>query len=126
MSYIRCLSNPEGLYIYGTHKDLICIHHNVPAPLSSGLNDGQGFFTIPELHFTKAIKYWKQGRKYCKGGFLVEEEHIYLDTGMMVPERTIENMIAEKRPTSYRIRLQYRSDFVYLWRVTWEYVVRNR
>jgi hypothetical protein len=35
MSYIRCLSNPEGLYIYGDSRGRVHISHGVAPPLSS-------------------------------------------------------------------------------------------
>jgi hypothetical protein len=129
MSYIRCLSNPESLYIWedGTHAN---ISHGVPGPLSSSKErDGDpALFLIPTDVWREGLKLWhdKYGEPIDHEGMAVREEHIHLDTAELVPEQTILEMLDDRREAGYRIRLEYKGEYVYLWRVTWEYVVGNR
>lgn len=125
MSYIRCLSNPEALYIYGDCSGYVNISHGVKPPLSSGRD-----FRIPNRDFHRVGKKWAD---WCdeesgiKSGHLkVQEINVYRDTGKPVGREWRKNYFHKKqRPTDFLVRISYKRDFVFLWRVTWEYVVHS-
>ncbi len=129
MSYIRCLSNPEGLYIWDD-GDVVTFSHGVKPPLSSGIKEvgDVARFTIPSEIFIKVHARCKQGfwdEPVEVDGMSVRQEYIYLDTASKIPSQTITEMCEDKKARGYRIRVQYKEHFVYLWPVTWAYVVKS-
>lgn len=83
-------------------------------------------FHVPRKEFYGVCRQWANDKTKAKyKDFSAEELHIYEDTGEIVPERTTEEWFTNKRPTSFRVKLQYKNKFIYLWKVTWNYVVRN-
>lgn len=124
MSYIRCWSNPDGLYIYESSNG-IEVHHTVKPPLASKYDPNyRSVMTIPTKAFKKACYMWTDWHTKVKiGDLTIEETHIYTKTGKLVhPDG---KSINDSRPTDFKIKLQYKNRFVYLWIVTWEYVVKH-
>src|SRR3990167_4820317 len=86
MSYIRCLSNPELLYIWQGSDRKVYITHGVKYPLArlgvKNYRDNPAQFTVPFHIFRDAIKKWdKYGfGKVTYRGFTIEEIEIYSDT----------------------------------------------
>lgn len=133
MSYIRCLSNPEGLYIYSTMENQVCIHHCLRPPLSSTDTKGnlERTIVVPEKVFMEACHRWDHGPNQWQGpikvgDLLVEERYVYEKTGKAVPERhTIKDYLKDRKPKRYVILFQYKAQYIMLWRVTWQYVIAN-
>ncbi len=139
MSYIRCLSNPEALYVHSDGRR-VTIDHNVKPPHSSGKN-----FTIPSAVFRAGIKkYMKFEDGFSHRGMKVEEVHVDKRTGMLIPDLkpcpkctdVTKNGFAPCRPCLrshwrdakhgwFAIRLSYGKHFVNLWRVTWAYTAKR-
>lgn len=132
MSYIRCLSNPEGLYIWGG-SDGINIDHCLKKPFASGRS-----ILIPEKHFHQVCHEWDHGEHQwhgpCRSGQLtVAEQNVFMDTGDLVPaskawlRQEMHRLTHGKktRKTRYVIRLQYGKRYIMMWRVTWQYIVAN-
>ena len=117
MSYIRSTSNPEGLYIWHDVSEDIMIHWNQMPPLCSK----QTGMAIPAKVFYKAVEKAKWGEKTTVDGFTIEEQYIFMDTGKKVP--TNHDIFREQRKLAYQIKLSYKNRFVFLWKVTWRYVV---
>lgn len=140
MSYIRCLSNPEGLYVWSDGKNAT-ISHEVRKPHSSGRN-----FTIPHGIFEGLLRRWVDFRKPARvRGAVAEELTVNSKTGRVIPpwkpckrgcksagksgfipcRRCLEKQRREAGCTRYVVRLSYRGDFVDLWCVTWDYMTKR-
>jgi hypothetical protein len=136
MSYIRCTSNPEGLYIYEGHayprdrKLYVTIYWTQPKPLSSGKRHQ---IVVPARLFHEAARRWYPGHKsykgyYSKDGFSVKEELIYMKTGKKVPAKITKSMskwMADKKRAEFQIKISHKKEFVFIYNVTWAYVVEN-
>jgi hypothetical protein len=107
MSFIRCLSNPEGLYAFGgkgtmefywDRKDTEC-------------NANQ--MIVPWWKFQRAMRrYINSGHDLGKcEGFEIQEWF----------GRRLRGKVLHREKT----RLSYKGAYVYLWSATWEYVVHN-
>jgi hypothetical protein len=130
MSLIRCLSNPEALYIWGDADGFYSLVHCVKPPLASKWpKDCTPMIRIPVGVFEKACLEWKDGggwvdEKIEVDGFIIEMVHVVRKTGKKPPKLTLKNMF--KGPHGdFLIRLSYKRQFVHLWDVTWTYVVNN-
>lgn len=138
MSYIRCLSNPEGLYVWSDGK-FATLTHNVERPHSSGRS-----FSIPHRTFEALLKKWAKWIEPARqGGAVAEELHVEVKTGRLIPPwkpcrrctpagknawipcRRCGPGSLDRPSGRYVIRLSYKGDFVNLWRVTWDYMVRR-
>lgn len=140
MSYIRCLSNPEGLYAWSDGRT-VNISHGVKKPHSSGRS-----FTIPQGVFDGLLKKWANWTEPAMvRGAVAEELHVDEKTGRVIPEwkpcgrgckpvgkngfipcrRCARKQHKDVRRGRFVVRLSYRSDFVDLWRVTWDYMTRR-
>jgi len=133
MAYIRCLSNPEGMYIYGG-ADGVWINHNVLPPLASKeVDDGcSPHFVVPSRDFDRVglkwDKEWDLDGPVRSGKFAAREVHVYLDTGKPIEKDWDKRFFRKgykRRPSAFLIRLSYGRHFVMLWRVTWEYIVQS-
>jgi hypothetical protein len=132
MSYIRCLSNPEGMYIYGG-ADGVWISHNVKPPLASKeADDGcSPHFVVPSRDFDrlglKWAKDWAYDEHVRSGKLAAQQVHVYLDTGKPVEKNWANRFFRKgpKRPSAFLIKLSYGRHFVMMWRVTWHYIVQN-
>lgn len=139
MSYIRCLSNPESLYVWSDGKNANIIHH-VKSPHSSGRA-----FKIPHKSFERVLKLWAQYHEPARcAGVIAQELHIDKKTGAVIPPmkpcnrgcNRIKNGWIPCRPCwkehtkaakngKFMIRLSYKKDFVNLWLVTWDYMTNR-
>ena len=101
MSYIRSISNPEGLYIVGTGE-------NVEIHLGRKSAEPYKTLYIPTKVFKGLIKKFarEDPDDYCKyEGALIEFVKIGND---------------------FKWRLVYDDWEVYMWEVTWEYIVTKK
>lgn len=129
MSYIRSLSNPEGLYIIGSSKG-IDIWHTVKPPLSSKWpKSGETpWINVPTYVFHHVLNRWAEGfrDKVSYRGLVVEEVQVCPTTGKPPKPQSLTKMLDPRTPRSeFLIRLQYKEQFFHMWRVTWEYIVHR-
>jgi len=54
----------------------------------------------------------------------VAEKWVYPESGQEIPEPVLKKEIRKEIP-ALLIKVSYKTHFVYLWEVTWEYVVHN-
>jgi hypothetical protein len=129
VSYIRCTSNPEGLYAWSdghtTH-----LWHNVKKPLSSGKKPNEKFpsheILVPTKIFDKVCALWDECEQPASyRGARVEEVYVYTKTGKKVPEQPLKKFFKDKRAREMLIKFSYKGQFFMMWNVTWEYVVRS-
>lgn len=129
MSYIRCLSNPEGLYIYSDGGG-ICIHGN--------FGDDEDFMRVPEKDFHGiGMKY---GREYLMGdrplkfgGITLREVKVVKGTDRIYTPIHHKKMGIhddtrrwfDKPQTEHKILFSYGGKSFLMWRVTWDYIVRS-
>ena len=131
MSYIRCLSNPESLYIWGDTADnsgFANICHRVKPPLSSKWpkNGNSPLIMVPLKAFEEATRKWRgsyDGSAVEVDGFKVETVNVFTATGKRVPKKN--DFLKDRRRREWLVRLSYKGQFVHLWDVTWSYVVNN-
>ena len=130
MSYIRCLSNPENLYIWEDVDGTVTFSHRVRPPLASKEPKGDGnpfCITMPAREFKAACRKWaRDGSEDVKAGnFSAKLMQVLLDTGKPPPAKYHKIPPSESPPSEFLVRIGYKRKFVFLWLVTWEYVVRN-
>ncbi len=116
MSYIRCLSNPEGLYIWGDGK-----YANFT--LASEPNFLDKIVQIPQKTFDnllkKYIKNYGDNVNYRGASIKV----VWVKTGKLHPKAMWE--IIGKYDTDMKIRLSYKNWHIDMWLVTWEYITKR-
>lgn len=135
MSLIRALSNPEGLYVYGTSLESGDVYvistgrgwpdalTNIASPLAE--------MVVPEDVFESAAVQWLKTGSGSEPveveGFRVEERHVFMDDGALVPDRSIEGWFdgSRDRENNYLVKLSYEDRFCFLWGVTWIYVISS-
>ena len=130
MSYIRSGSNPEGLYIVGCTPKSIEIMHSVRPPLSSKWPAGGPSIVVPSRAFHATCRIWADGYEPDKGtshdGLHVQEIHVFLHNGKPVPANWgAQAAAASSGAAAFLVRLSYGKQFVFMWRVTWMYIVHN-
>lgn len=132
MSYIRCLSNPEGLYVWADTRGTVTLNYNVGKGLASPAAKPRdpAQFSLPRHVFEHVARRWEaNGREGPVEfrGCRVEEVYVFRKTGKVVPdeERTIERTIMDSRRRETLVRFSYGESFVHMWRVTWAYIVAN-
>ena len=117
MSFIRCLSNPEAMYIWHDVDETVHITHSVKPPLAS---KGDEFCVPTRLWYG----LWR----------VVERNHgLYLNEGdvlkfgdlKLVKSYKMKDLFAERKPTSFRWKFSYGKHFVYMWQVTLEHIYLN-
>lgn len=138
MSYIRCLSNPEGLYAFGCKSDNIpsrcivqlCVRHDYKF---TNLVDSE-LLTVPiGVFFGAVIRSARASENVRHRGFVAKEVHVFTDTGEPVTAdwdahedwSKAEAEGREPRDSRYAIRIEYKGKWMLLWRVTWRYLVEN-
>jgi hypothetical protein len=130
MSYIRCISNPEGLYIWHDFDgDVKITWSNVKPPLSYNVKDKKWpipMMSVPVRVFQSACKKWDEHPYNAVNvkGFTVEEIHVNVKTGKRIKEKEFIKII-NKVKSEFLVRIAYKKKFVYLWPVTWDYVVNS-
>lgn len=101
MSYIRCLSNPEGLYIWGSDKKTNEVY------ISLGV---EKLKVLSLSDFNKIIKkfnnYEEDGNEMYKSGKIKLE---YIKVGK-----------------DFKYRLSCGKWHIDMWEVTWQYICRTR
>lgn len=112
MSFIRCTSNPEGLYIYHGPNGQIYIH------------GGEKSITIIPANifykFIKSITYC--GQNYKKGSLEIKEEYF----SFRKKKTDIENIFNLPPAGNFKYVLYYKNEKVaVMWRVTWCYIYNN-
>ena len=121
MSRIRCLSNPESLYIWDQDPDDICIAIGKDYVL------GYPVRTVPQEVFDAAIGMfdatYDQDIEYK--GMTVREVYIYSDDLSYAPKKTLGDLnIDDPRDTRFAIEIAYDEWKLFLWRVTFDYLVK--
>lgn len=134
MSYIMPLTNPERLYIYADSRKTVWIHGGLPIPGSTEN------FSVPRRLFHQVALAWDRGYgpdKVRRRNLIVEEVHVFTMTGKLVSKnhdclKAILDGVKKKRAvpehpimTEFLIRLSYGRNRLYMWRVTWSYIVMN-
>lgn len=106
MSYIRCLSSPEGLYVYGDENGNVSWNCQI---------------LIPEEEFKAFLKEFGAG--YGKLGDI--------EIRQLESRRKVKNPFPELGSdkitiASYKDALYYKGELISkMWRVTWVYIARN-
>lgn len=121
MSYIRCLSNPEGLYIWNDGKN-VSITHSVKYPQSSRVS----FPPVPQKYFDAALAKWHKNPfgPINYRGIEIKEEHVYSKSFRPVRGEP-KWWLRKTAPTQFMIRLSYKNAYIYMWRVTMEYIANR-
>lgn len=115
MSYIRGLSNPEGLYIWGEGDGTVYICHNLISPFSSSRHEHGEQLQVPRALFEEVCCRWAERRFTNRGS----AEDGIRRSGLSVREEST------KRDLNWKIRFEYEGRFFYMWQVTWDYIVRG-
>jgi len=117
MSYIRSSSNPENLYIWGDEEDVyISIGSNVELK------------KVPIKTFNGLLKkYHKNFHKVpCAFKSLkIEEVWVKVDDKQYVLGEVGEKIFDDLK-TEVRMKLSYENWHIYMWFVTWEYIVYSK
>lgn len=131
MSYIRCFSNPEGLYIWSDVDKTVHI-----------LSKQTVERTVPTKIFDGLIKKWKKNyfQYPCKYRCATLDEikipkHPKIVTlilyllgcfrrGSIPTKKSIALYFEIFEPADYQIRLSYADWRIDMWEVTWSYIAR--
>ena len=113
MSYIRCLSNPEGLYIFDSGKYLnFCRRDLKLIPY--------GYFKSFMRAYTKKENEWRFDN-FTWGKLSIKEVYV----GHKKKLKKIDKELGYK-PGNYKYELRYDGELIArMWQVTWEYIVNN-
>ncbi len=122
MSYIRCLSNPEGLYVWGqeTTVEIAPGHHWKHTNIPKGHT-----LSVPTSVFHGFAERHQHDDEGKFRGFEAKEVVVYESDGKPVPKQSIKEQIFDKKRHWFAIRVSYRGKWVLLWRVTWEYLLND-
>lgn len=117
MSFIRCTSNPEGMYVY----------HHVDGYISMSTSpfNFEKELKIPPRNFYHVCKrYDKYGFNQVKyGDFEVREVQIYEKSGEIIKKEI--DFLHERKKIGYRMAIIWKGEIKFLlWRVTWDYIAR--
>lgn len=130
MSIIRCLSNPEELYVYHDCSGPIVI--SCKAVLDRWGNPEM--IEVPAKSFYRACQKWRDGifDMYDEGvshrGIIVREVPVYSKSRRIVPKAALQGGILKRAGMAeynYQIMFQYKKYRIFMWRVTWAYIVNN-
>lgn len=124
MSFIRCLSNPERLYVWHDVDGTVHIHYGGKGAPKPPFSKGE-LMCVPWKTFLKAAEQWDWNEECRYRGFVVEEVYVFMDTGKKVPSSYDVITAKPRRKTEYLIRVSYKGNFVFLWKVTWAYVMES-
>ena len=128
MSFIRCLSNPEGLYVFHS-ADFISIlwgyDYRWPWAYNKSCdppNDNQ--MRIPPSVFYRGIRKWWIGNPddgVRVGKFYIKEVKVFADTGKEVSENYVFKG-AVQRKINWMIKIGYGKKYVIVHQVTMHYM----
>jgi hypothetical protein len=98
MSYIRCLSNPEGLYAYGTAEDTVQVY--IGGEYTSAT---EPCFEFPARSLWAAMVAFDDtyDEPVCVDGISISEDK------------------------EFRILIEYKGEWMRLWRVTYMYFAKH-
>lgn len=122
MSYIRCTSNPEGLYIWSDGK-VVFITHCIKSPFASPLDFVEQIISVRKDIFDNLCKQWLREGSASHGKTSIREFYIFTgkkNRGEKVPKDY--NCFTDRRKTDYKVRFKHGKHFFYMWKVTWESV----
>ena len=115
MSYIRCLSNPEGLYIWGDGKYI---------NIAKG---GEDLKYIPQLTFDGLLRKYHREGSWCVQGYpityrgaTIEEVHIESNKKITKFEKELKFRLG-----IFQYRLSYKDWHIDMWQVTWEHIAKR-
>jgi len=111
MSYIRCSSNPEALYIWddGKNANIVCDMNN------------QTIQIIPSKIFSGLIKKYKKnyGEDTTYKGASIKE--VFVKSGKK-PNKFQKLLRIEDG--NFQYRLSYKNWYIDMWQVTWEHIAQ--
>ncbi len=115
MSYIRCLSNPEGLYIWGDGKNI-----NIA-------KDGDDLKYIPQRTFDGLLKKYHREGSWCVEDYPIRYrgaiiEEVFIESGKK--QTKIEKQLKIKDGI-FQYRLSYKNWYIDMWQVTWEHITKR-
>jgi hypothetical protein len=121
MSYIRCLSNPEHLYIWGDEKNA-----NISVGKSNKDKKVRGeLLLIPVKTFNMLLKKSGGFRDVEYKGASIKEVFVRNDK-----KRTRFDKLLHTWPGEYQMRLSYKGwpkgCYIDMWSVTWHYICAGR
>src|SRR3990167_7680817 len=92
MSHIRCLTNPEALYIFDSASlaGMTEITHRIDPQFASPWRKQDRWLRVPTRDFHEVCKRWLsavEDEVVEVGQIKVEEVHVYECTGKRVPKR---------------------------------------
>lgn len=120
MSYIRCISNPEGLYVYHDVDGFISLHvSQKPIPLKISLREW--------FYLKRHYKRYGDENPFIRPTLRVEKCFTLANTNIEYPEP--KNWFTNKIPLDNRLRLSIKMKnkwyHIYLWSVTYCYMMDN-
>ncbi len=122
MSYIRCTSNPEGLYAFGTMiRGRPYMQVYAFAPRDGMLVPWAVFRRACVLAEKRATAYY--GSEVCIRGFRIRRIHADPMTGKIVPEVTSIGIRRDRGEE--QVEMSYRGKRFWCWVVTWRYIERG-
>jgi hypothetical protein len=124
MSFIRSTSNPERLYVWGDAAERVTVNWAGPQAPKPPLAKGEQM-VVPWKTFYRAAWQWDRYQEANYRGFRVMEMHIFMDTGKRVPDSYDVLTARPRRETGFLYRISYKDKFVFVWKVTWAYVVHQ-
>jgi hypothetical protein len=133
MSYIRCLSNPERLYVIHHIDGYIEIMYNFRESCQSircNLDDWEAmikYFDKQDIGWASSFEPNEEPLRF--GSISIREVRVLSHTNILyednpIIEDSIEGMIA-RTELEYKIELTVGDKKIYLWAVTWAYLIRN-
>ncbi len=116
MSYIRCLCNPEGLYIWGDGK-----YVNIT------LAGRECHECIPEKIFDGLIKKFHKEGSWCVQGSPIKYKGATIEEVLIESNKKITKLEKELkfRHGNFKYRLSYKDWYIDMWQVTWEHVAKK-
>lgn len=123
MSFIRCTSNPERLYVWSGDEGVTINWAGRGAPKPPFAKGEE--IVVPWKTFYKAAVQWDDFQESNYRGFRVKEMHLFWDTGKLVPGSYDILTAKPRRETDFLYRISYKDKFVFVWKVTWAYVVHQ-
>ena len=120
MSYIRCLSNPEGAYVY---RD--CSGH----VMFSTSRPNNVHWRIPVRHFNEICRKWDNYDRPAKyGEFSVSEAIVWQETQQELTEAQLESLkdvhyMFDSPPREYKVKVTWKGESEFFWPTTWEIIV---
>jgi hypothetical protein len=127
VSYIRCTSNPEGLYVYEQVQGGVVLWGGLPEPLSRFVMAPRGkepaVLVMPVRDFRKlALRWLKDFVDVRVGRLRVREVWIHGPTGRIVSEDRLPANFRKMREHNLHVVLTYGRWRIAMWKVTWDYV----